>query len=315
MLVSYVLAVLAAGSNAASNVLQRQANRNEPQERSMRPGLMIDLLHRPVWLAGLGTVTLSFVLMAAALSMGQLASVQPVVVMELPLTLVGAAWFLDAKLGAREWLAAVVMTAGLAGLIASLAPSEGTKGVAPGLDWLVASGASVAAVAAVVAAGLRSHHGGRRAALLGTATGMSFGLTAAFMKGMTAAYHHHGVIGALTAWQTYAMIAGGFAGMFLMQNALQAGRLIVAQPGITLADPVVAILWGVLVFHETTRTGLAVLLALVSAAAIAAGAVVLARSPALAEVRAEEESEERQVAAEQGAPPERRDPATARRAG
>ena len=289
MFASYVLAVLAAGSNAASNILQRKANRDEPAELSMRPGLIVDLLHRPVWLAGLGTVTLSFVLMAAALSMGQLARVQPIVVMELPLTLIGAAWFLHARLGAREWVASVVMTLGLAGLIASLSPSKGTQGNAPWLDWLAATVVSIAVVGAFVVAGLRARSGGRKAALLGMATGMVFGLTAAFMKGMTAAFDKGSVLGAVSAWQTYAMIAGGFAGMFLLQNALQAGRLIVAQPGITLADPVVAILWGVLVFHESTRTGLAVVVAVASAAAIGVGAVVLARSPALEDRAAEDE--------------------------
>lgn len=93
----------------------------------------------------------------------------------------------------------------------------------------------------------------RRASLLGIATGATVGLTAALMKGMTLAYQH-GIVGVLTAWQTYAMITGGLAGMFLMQNALQAGRLIAAQPGITLVDPAVAILWGVLAFGEPTHT-------------------------------------------------------------
>jgi drug/metabolite transporter (DMT)-like permease len=286
----YALAVLAAASNAASSVLQRKANRDEPAELSMRAGLILDLLRRPVWLAGFGAVVVSFVLLAAALSMGQLAAIQPVVVMELPLTLIGAAWVLGAGLSAREWAAAGVMTAGLAGLLASLDPSGGNGGDASGPEWAVATGLTVLAVAAVVGAGLQpAASPGRRTALLGVGTGMAFGLTSAFMKGMTAQFRQGGLLGVVTAWQTYAMIAAGLGAMFLLQNALHAGRLVVAQPGITLADPVVAIVWGVVVFHESTRTGWALLAAVAAAAMLAAGAVVLARSPLLAGQGAEEE--------------------------
>ena len=41
---------------------------------------------------------------------------------------------------------------------------------------------------------------------------------------------NHGLVGILEAWSTYAMIVTGLAAMFLMQNALQAGRLIACAP-------------------------------------------------------------------------------------
>lgn len=289
MFAGFVLAVLAAASNATSNVLQRKANREEPPELSMSPRLIVDLLHRPTWLAGLGTVTLSFLLMAVALSMGRLAAVQPVVVLELPLTLIGAARVLGATMSAREWIASAVMTVGLAGLIASLDPQAGNRGGPSDVAWVVASVVTACAIAAVIAYGLRTRHQGRRVAMLGVATGMTFGLTAAFMKGMTGAFHRAGFAGGVSSWQTYVMILTGIAGMYLMQNAVHAGRLIVAQPGITLADPLVAIVWGVVVFHESTRSGPAVLAALLSGALLAAGAVVLARSPILEDDGATEE--------------------------
>ena len=276
---SFLLAVLAAGANATSNVLQRGANREAPPELSMSPRLILDLLHRPMWLAGMVTVILSFVLMAAALGMGQLAAVQPILVLELPLTLLGAAKFFHSRLGAREWGASLAMTVGLAGLIAFLAPTAGDKGHASGIEWAAAAGASLALAGLCVAV---SYTGppGRRPVMLGLATGITFGLTSAFMKGMTTGYHH-GFVGVFQTWQTYAMVASGILGMFLMQNALQAGRLIAAQPGITLADPAVAILWGVLVFKEGTRGGLYMILAVASGLLMMVGGAVLARSPLL----------------------------------
>jgi drug/metabolite transporter (DMT)-like permease len=287
VIAAYPIAVLAAGSNATSNVLQRKANRGEPPDLSMRPRLLLDLLHRRVWLAGFGTVVLSFVLMAVALSMGRLAAVQPIVVLELPLTLVGAAKVLHARLGRREWTAVAVMTCGLAGLIVFLAPSGGNGGRPPGFEWLVASVATATVVGGCVAASLVDAGSRLRPVLLGVATGITFGLTAAYMKGMTAALDH-GVLSILTTWKTSAMAITGIAGMFLMQNALHSGRLVAAQPGITLADPAVAILWGIVVFGEQPRGGLFLVLAFVSACALATGALVLARSPLLERERQRE---------------------------
>lgn len=290
-MLSYLLAVLAAGANATANVLQRRANREEPPELSMSPRLFVELVRRPVWLAGFGAVVASFLLMAAALGMGRLAAVQPIVVLELPLTLLGAARVFGSDLGWREWVPAGAATLGLAGLIAFLAPEGGNHGRAGGVAWLVASAATVGLIGAVVAGGLSGTEpgaGARRPALLGAATGITFGLTAAFMKGMTAGFSH-GIVGVLTSWQTYAMAVSGVAGMFLMQNSLHAGRLLVAQPGITLADPAVAIVWGVAVFHERTRGGVGLVLGIVSGAVMAGATVALARSPLLEEEGAAEE--------------------------
>ncbi len=87
-----------------------------------------------------------------------------------------------------------------------------------------------------------------------------------------------------TSWQIYAMVATGLLGMFLVQSALNAGRLIAAQPGLTLSDPIVSILWGVLAFHEGVSGGtLSLLCAAFSTVLMAAAVVVLARSPVLSD--------------------------------
>ncbi len=276
------LAILAAISNATSNVLQRTVDRDEPSELSMSPRLILDLLHHKVWLAGLATVTLSFILQAAALANGELSLVQPIVVLELPLTLMLASLVYRRSLHKREWGPIALMTAGLAALVASLVPHGGSASHARALEWAVGVGACGAVVVSLVLLGRRAR-GHHRAGLFGAATGICFGLTAAFMKAATAAFSA-GITGVLSTWPTYATVAAGLTGMFLMQNALQAGSLVAAQPGITILDPCVAIVWGVVVFGEQTRTGLFVMAAVVGAAAVAAGAVLLARSPLLEEV-------------------------------
>jgi drug/metabolite transporter (DMT)-like permease len=273
---SYGLALLAAFANGLSNVMQRKANREQPRELSMRFQLFLNLVRHPWWLGGIVTVILSFLLMVTALRFGRLATVEPVIVLELPLTVLLAAKVFKARLHAREWLAIAGMTTGLAGLIVFLGPTGGDGGTATGTAWALASGLTFLAITCIVVLATRAT-ASRRALLLGAGSGMAVGLTAAFMKGMTAGFGG-GITGVLEEWQTYAMVVCGLGSMYLVQNALHAGQLVVAQPGITLADPLVAILWGVFVFHEQISGGGYTVLALLSGLVMAAAAVLLTRS-------------------------------------
>ena len=90
----------------------------------------------------------------------------------------------------------------------------------------------------------------------------------------------------VTTWQTYVAVAFGVLGLVLMQWALHTGPLLAAQPGFTLMDPLVSILWGVLVFNEMTRSGPWLILASCGGIAIGVGVAMLARSPLLAALSA-----------------------------
>ena len=296
-MLSYFLAVLAACANAASSVLQRKANREIPQKENLSLKLIRSLLHKPVWYGGILAVTVGFLLQATALGEGQLSAVEPILVLELPFTLILASRVFGSNMGPREWASTLAMTAGLAGLLYFLSPTPGRSDTVRPYVWLIGIGVNLALVGALVAwgrqgpAGRRSGAGdgnGKRsssyqAAVYGVAAGATFGLTAALMKGMTTNFSNG--FGALfTNWQIYAMVATGTLGIFLVQSALNAGRLIAAQPGLTLSDPIVSILWGVLAFHEKVRTDpLNLLLAALSTVLMAAAVVALARSPVLSD--------------------------------
>ena len=292
-MLSYLLAVLAACANATSSVLQRKANKQVPQNENLSWKLIRSLLHEPVWFGGIAAITAGFVLQASALGAGELAVVEPILVLELPLTLILAGRILHSSgMGWREWGSTLAMTVGLAGLLYFLDPTPGQHGAVPLYVWILGIGANLALVGVLVAwgrngpAGRGGGHDGssaHQAAVFGVAGGAAFGLTAALMKGMTE--HYQQGFGAIfTSWQLYAMVATGGLGMFLVQSALNAGRLIAAQPGLTLSDPIISILWGVLAFHEEVRSGLFPLLFAALSTVLMAGAVfVLARSPLLTE--------------------------------
>lgn len=274
----FVLAVLAASANATSSVLQRVANRQVPwQEHG--PRLVLALVRRPVWLAGIGAITAGFLLQAAALSRGALAVVEPVLILELPIALLVASAVFRGRLRRGECVAVSAITAGLAGLLFFLSPSPAARSHVSGRMWAVGVTANLAVIGTLT---LAARTGGctRRAALLGVAAGSGFGLAAALMKAMTDTLNG-GFEQVLLAWQTYAMIAAGLLGMLLLQGALHAGSLVAAQPGVTGADPVVSVLWGVLAFGEHVRTGVFLALAAGSALVIVAGIIELARSPLL----------------------------------
>jgi drug/metabolite transporter (DMT)-like permease len=287
---TYLFSVLAACVNAISSVLQRKANREMPPELSLRPKLIRELLRRPVWLVGVAAIIVGFLLQAAALDQGELSVVEPILVCELPLTLFLAGWVLDAPLRAREAGAALGMAAGLAGLLFFLAPTAGHAQQVPWYEWLLASAATMAATAAAFEWARRGRiardqgkGSARRAAGFGMASGCQFGLTAAFIKAVTVRFNEGGLSGVFTGWEMYCMILSGALAMFLLQSAMHAGRLVAAQPALTLTDPLVSVLWGVTVFGEIVRGGVYLLLAAASGLLLAACVVILSRSPAIGE--------------------------------
>ncbi|MHB2024320.1 MAG: DMT family transporter [Mycobacteriales bacterium] len=282
-LLSYLLGSSAAVVNAGSSVLQRKANR-AGGDRSLDVRLIIGLLHQPAWFAGLFGVIVGFLLQATALANGPLAAVQPLLALELPITLLLAARVFGGVLRIWDWVAAVGMAGGLVLLIVSLSPGQTHTQSVPVATWVLGLIASYGLIAVLVGYGARTR-GDHRAAVLGVATGVGFGVTAALMSAMAAAFG--GGIGAvLTTWQTYLMIASGAGSMFLLQSALQAGRLVAAQPGITLADPVVAISWGVFAFGEPVRTGGWLFGAAAGGLAMCGFAFLLSRSPIVHRVAA-----------------------------
>jgi hypothetical protein len=173
------------------------------------------------------------------------------------------------------------MTAGMILLVTMLSPHPGDETDVATTTYLLAGGGTAATIFALVFA---SRRGGSiwRTACLGAGAGTSFGLTATLIKATIAQGDAHGVIGVLTTWSTYVAVTCGLLGLVLMQWALHTGPLLAAQPGFTLMDPLVSILWGVLVFNELTRTGAWLVGATVGGISVGVGVLVLARSPLLA---------------------------------
>lgn len=280
-LLSYLCAAFAAGGNAVGNVMQRKASLEEPADRPFDVNFLRDLTRRRVWLLGFSCLIGSFVLQAVALGLGELSAVEPIITLEVPLTVLVASRVFGGHVGRAEWTSIFVMTGGMIVLIASLNPQPGDETHVDHLTYVLAGGGTTAMIALLIAASRR----GRpfwRTALLGAAAGTSFGLTATLVKETVTQLSERGIVGVVTTWQTYIAISFGILGVVLMQWALHTGPLLAAQPGFTLMDPLVSILWGVLVFNEMTRSGPWLVPATFGGIAIGTGVAMLSRSPLLA---------------------------------
>ncbi|MFF6980816.1 DMT family transporter [Streptomyces sp. NPDC008343] len=275
---SVLFAICAALSNAVATVLQRKAALTVPSSKGFRAGLILDLLRRPVWLAGILAVIAAAVCQALALATGPLTIVQPLFILELPLTLIVASLLMHRRLPGRGWLAVAVVVAGLAVALAAASPSGNRTHVE--LDrWIPALAVCMGLVAGLVLAALRRPEGRARAACLGAATAISYALTAALMKAATHILEEQGLTGFLSAWQTYAFAATGVCALFLLENAMQAGPLVASQPALTLGDALVSLALGITLYEESIRTGWWLLPQLFGVALIAAGVLALARIP------------------------------------
>lgn len=279
-MLSLVLAVLAALGNATASVLQRKANRDEPVGQAAGLALFWHLVQRPAWLGGVAALVVAFLLQAAALATGPIVVVQPMLVLELAFTLILASMVFHSRLHAREWTAIVGMSVGLVGMLYALQPDGGDPHRASIGGWVTGIATSLAVASLLSVLGYRAE-GTRRAVYLGLATGIGFGLVAALVAGVGAAYGASGIGGVLRAPQTYLVIVLGPGFFFLLQKTLQAGPLVASQPALTVVDPLVAVAFGIAVFDEHLRTGTWLILALFGAALIIACTVLLARSPLL----------------------------------
>ncbi|MDO8188461.1 DMT family transporter [Conexibacter sp. JD483] len=272
-----VLALAAALLFALGTVLQQKAGLDEPEVAAgSSGGLLLRMAKRPVWLLGIASDALGFVGQAIALTIGRLAVVQPLLVFSVVFALPLGARFTGQRVRRADVIAALVVTAALAVFLIAADPSGG-RDDAPIGQWLIAGGA-LGGVSALLVLAARTAHAAAKAALLGIATGLMFGLSAALTKAVGDQFAQ-GPLTIFSDWHTYALIVVGYASMTLSQLSLQTGVLAPAIATSMAFDPIASVILGVTLLQESLHTS-----ALGAAAAIAAllaalgGLAVLART-------------------------------------
>lgn len=279
-----VLALMASVFTASASIAQRRAAESAPERFSLNVRLVGYLIRRPAWLIGIVCMILGFAFQILALRVGTLSVVQPIIATELVIVFSVIAIQHPRSVRLRDWLSAVGMVAGLGAFLVLARPSGG-QDHARGSTWALA-GVAVFGFAGLLTAtahlSLRSDrraNGERKAALLGVAAAAGFGFVAAVVKELSE-HLSQGVSGVFLNWSPYVLLLAGAVAFFLAANAFQAGSLASSQPGLTVIDPLVAGLLGVILFGERIDHRPAVLVGeCVALGLLIASVVLLSRSP------------------------------------
>jgi drug/metabolite transporter (DMT)-like permease len=271
-----VFALLAALCNAVSVTTRHVASVADPH-RSAGWRLIVYLLRNPVWLLGWAAQAAAFVFQALALHNGEVSVVQPLLVIELVITLVLRRVWIRQTVRPAAWSGGALACLGLA-VFLSVSEPQGGQLTPASRHWAVAIIACAVGVAVLVALG-RLGGAGSRAALWGAAAATAWALVAAFIKTTTDTVTQFGVGGMFTHWPVYALAVSGLAGVLLEQWALQAGPLRVSQPFLVIVDPLVSIILSMWLFGEHfAPDALTVTVAVAAFAVMCAGVVLLTQT-------------------------------------
>ncbi|MGD0312851.1 MAG: DMT family transporter [Acidimicrobiales bacterium] len=283
----YLLALLAALSNALTSLLQRMGVEDAPEDSTLKLSLLTHALKRGVWLLGFAFMVASFLMQAVALHLGDLSVVQPILTTELLfLVLLLATWF-RFGIGLREWLACVAAAGGLAGFLIFAQPGGGNLHPS-NLGWLVAGSICGGAIVVAVALALRGPRWWR-AAMFGAAGAVGFAFTAALIK-RVGDFVTGDWTQMFTHWQTYALAVVGVGSVFLAQNAFHAGPIAASQTALVLVDPLASMAIGIGLFGDNLRTaGIYGPLEALSLLVMFAGAAFVAQSPLVSGMKGDDQ--------------------------
>lgn len=236
---------------ALAAALQQRAASTIPDEQRSSGRLLKALVHEPIWWAGNAADVAGYAAHAAALGIGSLLLVQPVLMTSLLFALPLGWWLTGRRLYPSDWAWAAALSLALGVFIDVGEPTVGVA-TAPLRTWLpVLLLIGLGSAAAVVVAGRRT--GRVRAGLLAVATGAVFGLSSALTKSVMAVFDHplgDALRELFTPWETAALLAALIAGFVLQQAAFQAGNLKESLPATLVVAPVAAVAIGVGVLSE-----------------------------------------------------------------
>jgi drug/metabolite transporter (DMT)-like permease len=247
VLFAVVAAFASAACFAGGSALQHRVASASSASEESRAGFVARLVRRPLWLVGLGLSAVAFALHALALSRGDLALVQPVIVSGIVFAVLFRAG-LDRRWPQRRTMVWLILTwAGLA-LFLLVRPEPTTNSVHDTLAPVFVLVGGVVAVAAMLVA-RRSQEDRRRGLLLGAAAGLLFGLVAGLVK-LVLDQVNHGWDQVVTHWSFWILLVVGAWAILLNQRAYQATRISVTASALNITQVVVALAFGVVVLGE-----------------------------------------------------------------
>jgi drug/metabolite transporter (DMT)-like permease len=250
--VGELLAVVASVLFALGTVLQQKGTLSTEAAED-DPRFLVQILHRPVWLAGAGLMACGWVVQAIALDRAALMVVQSLTALQLVIALPLGVLLTGQHLGKREASGAGLTLVGILIFIAAGQPQGGTSHPSA-TAWWTACLVVFGLVAVLVAVGAR-FNGAAKAITLGAAAGLGFGLQAAVTKTFVTEVGG-GVLSLLTSWPVYILILSALTGFALQQTSLKTGVLAPAMASANSVTLFTSVVLGITVYGEViSKTG------------------------------------------------------------
>jgi drug/metabolite transporter (DMT)-like permease len=276
--VAALLALGAAFFIAVGDVMHQRTAHDVTDEPVSYLGLFTRLLRDRQWWLGSLVSAAGFVLQAAALGLGSVLLVQAVLVTSLLFALPINARLTHHRVSRFQWTWAALLAASVAVIVTVGNPTEGHSRASLETWTLVLAVLGPALVACVI--GARIFTGSVSAVLLALVSGALWGLFAVLTKGVVHRLDD-GILALVRMPELYAWVAVAIAGTAWQQSSFRAGALTASLPTMTVTEPVVGSVLGVVVLGETLRPGDAGWLTLIVAVAVMVLATVaLARGEA-----------------------------------
>ncbi|HET7667782.1 MAG TPA: DMT family transporter [Mycobacterium sp.] len=277
--IAALLALGAAFFIAIGDVIHQRSAHEVTDEPVSHVDLFLRLLRDGQWWLGTVVAAVGFALQAAALGLGSVLLVQALLVTSLLFALPISARLSHRRVTRWEWTWAALLAAAVAVIVTVGNPTAGHSRASFETWTVVIAVLGPALVLCVV--GARIWSGPISAVLLAVVSGALWGLFAVLTKGVVDRLDD-GLWALLRTPELYAWVVVAIAGTAWQQSSFRAGALTASLPTMTVTEPLVGSVLGIVVLGETLRPGDAGWLTLILAVGVMVGATAaLARGEAV----------------------------------
>jgi drug/metabolite transporter (DMT)-like permease len=263
--IAALLALGAAFFIAIGDVIHQRSAHEVTGEPVSHVDLFMRLLRDGQWWLGSIVSAVGFGLQAAALGLGSVLLVQALLVTSLLFALPINAWLTHRKVTRWEWTWAALLAVAVAVIVVVGNPTAGHSRASFETWTAVIAVLGPALVLCVV--GARIWSGPVSAVLLAVVSGALWGLFAVLTKGVVDRLDD-GVWALLRTPELYVAALVAVAGTAWQQSSFRAGALTASLPTMTVTEPVVGSLLGIVVLGEALRPRDAGWLTLIVAVAV-----------------------------------------------
>lgn len=248
MLLSLLAAFAAATSFGVAAVLQGIGTNRTSSTQNLDPGLLLRLLHQPVFVASLLLNVLGFALHVVALESLPLFLAQAIIASSVAVTAVLAVRVFHVRLSVQQWGSVVAVCVGLAVLAGTAQAGTAvtaSSAVRPGIMVTVVL---VAGLGAVVA----RQYGALTAELLGLLGGVAYGMVAVAAR----------VLGDTPLRRlpvdpaTYLLLLSGLVAYLLYTTAMQRGSVTTTTAALVVTQTAVPSVVGIALLGDQVQSGL-----------------------------------------------------------